>query len=70
MRPLLVTGGMLLGALVFIVVITQILDVVLSQKPPVAVDRPAPVTTPNREITPPPPTHPQPGARSPLVGAG
>ena len=66
MKHLLITGGMLLGALVIILVITQVLDVVLSPKTPATVDTPAPVRTPDGDINRPP----QPGGRSPLLGAG
>ncbi len=63
MRHLLITGGMLLGALVIIVMISQVLDVVMSPKAPATVDRYAPSSKPDGNTTRPS----QPGTRSPLL---
>jgi hypothetical protein len=63
MRHLLIAGGMLLGALVIIVTISQVLDVVMSPKAPATVDRYAPSSKPDGNTTRPS----QPGSRSPLL---
>jgi hypothetical protein len=63
MKHLLVAGSMFLGALVIIVVITQILDVVMRPKAPATVERYAPPSKPDGSITPPS----QPGSRSPRL---
>lgn len=65
MKHLLMTGGMFLGALVIVVVISQVLDVVMSRKTPTAVQN-SPSSKPDGGIT-----HPQPGPgpRSPLLSS-
>ena len=62
MKHLVITGGMLLGALVIIVVITQVLDVVMSPKARATVDTSVPSSKPDGIIRP-----SQPGTRSPLL---
>jgi hypothetical protein len=62
MKHVLIAGGMFLGALVIIVAITQVLDVVLSQKAPATVDSSPPASKPDGSIARPS----QPGTRSPL----
>jgi hypothetical protein len=61
MKHLLITGGMFLGALVIIVVISQVLDVVMSQKAPAPLDWSVPSSKPDGNTRP-----TQPGPRSPL----
>ena len=63
MRHLFIAGGMFLGALVIIVMISQVLDMVMSPKAPATVDKNAPSSKPDGSITRPS----QPGPRSPLL---
>lgn len=66
MKNLFITGGMFLGALVIVVVISQVLDVVLSRKTPTAVQN-GPSSKPDGGIT--HPSQPGPGLRSPLLSS-
>ena len=66
MKQLLMTGRMFLGGLVIVVVISQVLDVVMSRKTPTTVQN-GPSSKPDGGIT--HPSQPGPGPHSPLLSS-